>query len=237
MTEILCDWFRDMAPDLAFGTVESHGSRELLDHAAGCLSCQSYLDQLSLIGDRLLLAGPQVSPPAGFEERAVARMLPPAPVSTPGGRRRPPWRRIPRRMGYRVALVAAIIVALAGVSIAGGYAVDHDRGGRTQITTLADATRTGTIIRTDGTVAGTITLARQPRPLALITLDNPRAGSGVVTCELVAAGGQATTIGSWTFDQVARGAWAVGIDPALLSADRMDIRSPAGAVVASAALH
>jgi hypothetical protein len=237
MNEIHCDWFREMAPDLAFGTVESDWSTELLDHAAGCLSCQSHLDQLSLIGDRLLLAGPQISPPAGFEERAVTRMLPPAPISAPAARRRPPWRRIPRRTAYRVALVAAITVALAGISIGGGYALGHDRAGRQQITTLAAATRTGTIIRADGTFGGTITLARQPRPLALITIDNPRAGSGVVTCELVAADGQATTIGSWTFDQVARGAWAVGIDPALLTAERMDIRSPAGTVVASATLQ
>ena len=59
VSEILCEWFREMAPELAFGTIESHWTTELLDHAAGSLRRQAELDQLSLIGDRLLSAGPQ----------------------------------------------------------------------------------------------------------------------------------------------------------------------------------
>jgi hypothetical protein len=226
MSEILCDWFGGLAPELALGILDSHWTAEMLDHAAGCLRCQTRLDEFVLLGERLLLAAPQMLPPANFEDQAVARMRSPAsasPESSSFSLRR------------RTALAAAAAVAVVGFSVGGSYAVAH-RSPAHPATALA-VSRTGTIVRADGTTAGTITLTAQPRPLALVTVDHPRQGSGLVTCELLDADGQATTIGSWSFDQIARGAWAVGIDPALLSAERMDLRSTAGAVVASAVLR
>jgi hypothetical protein len=229
MSEILCEWFREMAPELAFGTIEPHWTTELLDHAAGCLGCQAELDQLSLIGDRLLSAGPQILPPTDFEDRAVAGMLPAPRAASPSPGR-----------GRRVALMAAAAAAVVGLAVGDGYLAGQHRSGQTAHPASAAGlagTRAGAIIRADGTVAGTITLAAYPRPLALVTVDNPRSGIGVVTCELVAADGQATTIGTWSFDEISRGAWAVGIDPALLTAPRMNIRNTAGTVLASAVLH
>jgi len=231
MNQTLCDWFRDLSPELAFGLLESHWSTELLDHAAGCLSCQNNLDELILIGDRLLLVGPQIAPPADFEARVVARMSPPSGAS--GGIPGP----AAGARSRRVALVAAA-AALVGLAVGGGYAIGH-RGTVHPEVAAANLTggRAGAILRPDGTVAGTITLSNRPRPLALVTVDDPRPGAGVVTCELVDANGQATTIGTWSFDQIAGGAWAVGIDPTLLSAQKMNIRSAAGAVLATAILH
>ena len=190
------------------------------------MRCQSHLDELVLIGDRLLLAAPQIPPPADFEDKAVALMAAPAPVAPDGPSS---WIR------RRAVLVAAAALAVAGLSVA-GYAVSNQESPSPGLTALG-AGRVGTILRADGTIAGTITLSSQPRPLALVTVDHPRGGTGVVTCELVDAHGQATTIGSWSADQIARGAWAVGIDPALLSSQRMNLRSPEGAIVASAALR
>ena len=120
MSEILCEWFREMAPELAFGTIESHWTTELLDHAAGCLGCQAELDQLSLIGDRLLSAGPQILPPTDFEVRAVAGMLPAAGTasSSPG-------------RGRRAALMAAAAAAVVGLAVGGGYLAGQPRSGQT----------------------------------------------------------------------------------------------------------
>jgi len=231
MNETLCDWFRDLSAELALGLLESHWSTELLDHAAGCLSCQNNLDELILIGHRLLLAGPQIAPPAEFEDRAVVRMSPP--LATPER----DTGRVAANRSRRLALVAAA-ATLVGLAAGGGYAIGH-RGTVHPEVAAANLMggRAGAILRPDGTVAGTITLSSRPRPLALITVDDPRPGAGVVTCELVDADGRGTTIGTWSFDQIARGAWAVGIDTTLLSAQKMNIRSATGAVLATAILQ
>jgi hypothetical protein len=94
----------------------------------------------------------------------------------------------------------------------------------------------GPIIRVDGTRSGTAVLVDQPRPLVLVTIDNPRPSANRVTCELVLADGGAVTVGTWGYEDVANGAWAVGIDPALLSAVRMDVRDRSGALISSAQL-
>ena len=153
-------------------------------------------------------------------------------------------------------LVAAAAVAL--VALAGGLLLGSPAGMRTASAPQAapssstsppaggaqagageltvEATSSGPILRADGTRSGTAMLVEQPRPLVLVTIDNPRPSANRVSCELVLADGTATTVGTWGYSDVAGGAWAAGIDPALLGAVRMNVRDAAGNVVASAAL-
>jgi hypothetical protein len=91
-------------------------------------------------------------------------------------------------------------------------------------------------VRADGSVVGTASLLDHPRPLVLITIDRPRQSNNVVTCELVTADDVATSVGTWSYEEVASGAWAVGIDKSLLFAVRMNVRDPGGAILASAPL-
>ena len=99
------------------------------------------------------------------------------------------------------------------------------------------ATRSGPIVRADGSRSGTAMLVDQPRPLVLVTIDNPRPSANRVSCELVLPDGTATTVGTWGYSDVAGGAWAAGIAPALLDAVQMNVRDASGTVVSSAQLR
>ena len=83
---------------------------------------------------------------------------------------------------------------------------------------------------------GTVTLVLAPEPHVLVASDTPRRGSGTRTCQLRTADGSWVTVGAWTYDEIATGIWAVGIDRELLSSDAMQVVGDDGAVLARASL-
>jgi Putative zinc-finger len=105
-----CDELRDLAPEIALGTIGGEERAEALRHLATCAECRRAVDELSAVADELLTIAPVQEPPAGFESRVVEAL---------GMKPR-------RRFGLRVARwlgppVAAAAIA-AGV-FAGAY---HD---------------------------------------------------------------------------------------------------------------
>lgn len=228
-----CAQFREQVDELVLGGLDSPSRTQLFNHAATCPACQAALEQVALVADRLLLAVPEIEPPAGFENRVLERLAPPLP---PVRSRNVRWR--------PVAAVAAVAMVLFGAIFALVYAGDRSDEGHygaqpsaaPAATAVTHAVRRGTIVRADGSVVGTASLLDHPRPLILITIDRPRPSNNVVTCELVTADNVARSVGTWSYEEVASGAWAVGIDESLLSAVRMNVRDPAGAILASAPL-
>jgi hypothetical protein len=260
-----------VAEDLALGAIDGSERAELFAHAAGCPACQARLDELALLTDRLLLAAPELEPPAGFEGRVLDHLSATAASgaaargvlgsaaagTTPGaeagitpaeGRGRAPGRR------PLLALVAAVL-AVAALA-AGGFLLGRSTGqdadaasppgaastgppsaGGAPAGSGVDAARSGPIVRADGSRSGTAMLVEQPRPLVLVTVDSPRPSANRVSCELVLPNGTATTVGTWGYDDVAGGAWAVGIPPELLDAVQMNVRDASGSVVATAQLR
>lgn len=219
-----CVRFHEHADELALGGPDGRLRHELLEHAAACTSCQTHLTELSLVTDRLLLLAPDMEPPPGFEGRVLDRLAT-ARGDGPDALRQ-------RRRAHRVRLLAAaavlVVAALAGLAV-----------GRVSARRTPDvrAVRSGQITRlADGSVAGTIRLVDLPRPMALVTIDSPRPFGGSVTCALVGPDWTSVTVGSWTYDGVEHGAWAVGIDPALLKSVRMNVLDANGSVVATATL-
>jgi hypothetical protein len=137
----------------------------------------------------------------------------------------------------------ALVVGALGVVVGVGAALAGDRlsswGDEDRAESVGSAaangrTRIGTMVRADGSASGTAVLAAEPRPHLLVTITAPRPRAGAVNCELVGVDGRAVLVGSWTFADVEQGAWAVGVDPALLSAIRMDVKDAEGVVLASA---
>ena len=212
-----CAEFLEHADWFAVGLVEMETRTRLIEHASGCASCSAHLRSLTTIADQLLTLAPEVEPPPGFEGRVLDHLA--SVVDQPHRVRSRPSR-------WLVAAATAAALLVGGASFAVG------RGGSRSVAVV----RSGTIVRSDGSTSGRISLFRRPRPMVVLTIDAPRPFSGVVTCHLVLVDGRNTAVGSWTYDQVASGVWAVGIDDSLLGATSMQITEAGGRVLATASL-
>jgi hypothetical protein len=102
-----CDELRELAPEVALGTIEGQERAEALRHLATCADCRRLVDQLSAVADELLMVAPVQEPPAGFESRVIEAIGPPP--------RRRAWRRLLVRLGPPIAAAAITAVALIAV--------------------------------------------------------------------------------------------------------------------------
>ena len=105
-----CNDVRELAPELALGTLSGAERAETLLHVNGCARCQALVADLTDVVDRLPLLVPEVEPPAGFGRATVAAMT--------GARRRVRFR--------RWAAIAATAAAAAIVSVTIVRVVDTD---------------------------------------------------------------------------------------------------------------
>lgn len=194
-----CEAFDDHADELALGQVDEPLRSQLLAHAARCAHCHAMLDSLATVVDRLLLAAPQIEPPAGFENRALGRL-----DVAPGSTR--------RRSGLRWASAGA---AAVGIALAGALVAVQFDDEPTAATTA--------IVAAAGTEIGSVQLIAEPTPHVLVAIDTPRPEPGIRACELQRPDGTWETVGWWDAAAIATGVWAVGIEPDLLDATAMRI--------------
>ena len=217
-----CQRFDERVDEIALGGPDGPARHELLDHAARCPTCQARLTELSLVVDRLLLLAPSMEPPPGFEARVIERM-----AHARGEGPAEAHAKLRARQ-LRLAMVAAVLVVVA---LGAGLIGRASKG--TDLATV----RGGEIVRADGSVAGHIRLVSSPRPMALVTIDQPGRFEGRVHCSLVGPDWKSVEVGTWSADDVAGGAWAVGIDAAQLDSVRMNVLDGNGAIRATADLH
>ncbi len=102
---ITCADIAAVAPDLALGTLSGVERAEALEHLESCRRCREIVEELSSTVDVIASLAPPAEPPAGFEERVLARL------EFEGVRRS-------RRPARWVLVAAAVLVA--GVLFAGG---------------------------------------------------------------------------------------------------------------------
>lgn len=205
-----CVAFDDLAEELALGMVDEPRRSELLAHAATCPRCQSVLDGLGSVVDRLLLVAPEVEPPAGFEHRVLTRVG--AEPAGPARRRTTLW-----------VAVAAVALLVSGGVIAMRLVDD-----------APTSSVAATIQSTSGASVGTVHLVTQPTPHVLVTIAAPRPGPGVRHCELQTVDGRWVEVGTWEVADIQSGVWAVGIDGTLLDATAMRVTDDDGTVLATA---
>ena len=68
---------------LALGDLEPVARDHVLRHLSTCLGCRGTYDALAATVEATLAAAPQVDPPLGFEDRALAAMGIAAPAPSP----------------------------------------------------------------------------------------------------------------------------------------------------------
>jgi hypothetical protein len=107
-----CDELRELAPEIALGTIGGEERAEALRHLATCADCRRLVDELSEVADELLMLAPAQEPPAGFESRVIEALGLP--------------RRRPRRFARRALRWIGPPVAAAAVSAVALLAVFHD---------------------------------------------------------------------------------------------------------------
>jgi hypothetical protein len=108
-----CEELRELAPEIALGTIDGEERADALRHLATCAECRRLVDQFSEVADELLLLAPIQEPPAGFESRVIEAL----------GLQRPPARRR-RARGLLLRLTPPL--AAAAVSALVLMAVYHD---------------------------------------------------------------------------------------------------------------
>jgi hypothetical protein len=97
-----CEEVRELAPELALGIAGGDERARALSHLAECAECRRHVEELSTLGDELLLLAPIQEPPVGFETRVLEPIRPqPAPR----------WRR--RFAPLAAAAAAAAVTAAA----------------------------------------------------------------------------------------------------------------------------
>lgn len=232
---VSCDVFDTHADELALGLLDEPLRTSLLSHAAGCPACRGLLDELAAVGDTLLLAAPELEPPAGFEGRVLDRM--PAPVgraeavspgSVAGPRPGPAVPVVSGRGGRRWLVPAAAALALVVGAVAATAVVTAR--------TASDVGAQGAIVTASGQQVGEIRLITEPVPHLLITIPSPQGAPGVRFCELQRPDGSWVRVGSWEAVDLASGVWAAGIDPSLLDATTMRVVTDQGVLLATATL-
>jgi hypothetical protein len=108
-----CEQTREVAAELALGIADGEQRAAALRHLADCAECRRLVEELSAVGDELLLLAPDIEPPGGFESRVLARIAP-----APRPRRR-------RRAFFGGLAAAAAAAAIAVVAVLG--ATSNDR--------------------------------------------------------------------------------------------------------------
>jgi hypothetical protein len=129
-----CAELGDLAPELAVGNLCGQERAAAIAHLAGCTPCQQEVNALITVTDRLLLLGPRVEPPAGFEERVLAAL--------PSRRAQPRRHPRPRRRWAPLLAAAAVVLTLVG----GGWLIDLRVAGEPALAGAEMRTATGEIV-------------------------------------------------------------------------------------------
>jgi hypothetical protein len=116
-----CPEVREVAPDFAFGILDGEARSDVLLHLDHCPSCQRYVSELSETADALVLLAPEAEPPAGFERRALDRIV--------ESSRRRRWR--------TTKLVAVTAAAATILSVVAVRIVDENRTPTSEIAASA----------------------------------------------------------------------------------------------------
>jgi hypothetical protein len=206
-----CGEFADDLALLALGTLAGRERASVIDHLESCPACSAELEGLSVAADALLLLAPEATPPAGFDQRAVAAMR---------------QGRDHRRSRPRMLAAAAAIVAVLGLGVGLGAVVTRSGNPTPGMTTAALVSSTG--------AKGNVMLSWGPTAWMFMTIGDVPA-TGPVTCTITLADGTTRTVGHFRMTS-GYGAWAVRLPTAAANVRGVAVLDGSGVTIASASI-
>jgi hypothetical protein len=210
-----CSQAGAMLDEMALDVLPGDRRTSLLNHLEECPGCRHLLDELSEAADAVLLAGPVVAPPEGFEDRVLGRIQ--------GSR---------SRSGARLRLFAAAAAAALLLGI-GGMA--GARFGRSSAGDDGPEFRTVELISTSGADIGDVS-TYAGRPTWFFMRLEGALPDGTYRCVVDVDDGRTVPIGRlWAVN--GHGGWGehVGVDPSHVKVARL--LDAQGATVATARFH
>jgi anti-sigma-K factor RskA len=208
-----CARSRELAPELALGILDGDERAEVLEHLASCVDCRAYADELSRVGDSLLLLAPSADPPLGFESRVAARLAAEPPNIRQ--RRLRAWART-----VAIAAAAAVVAALLTASLVGRD--HHDALLRANLASSRSGDRVGQVWAYDG-----------DRDWLFMTIDNPWAADNPYVCDAVLRDGRTVRLGRFQAHD-GKGAWGEPVGVSLRDVTAIRVLTDDGTVVATA---
>ena len=167
-----CDELRAVAADVALDELTGAERAAALTHLAACTECRAIVTDLAAVADSVLLLGPSIEPPSGFESRVLGRLEVRAPA-----RQRHRW------TGVAVA-AAALVGAVAGVVVT--------RDDPSSLPVAAE------LRNSRGRPTGNVLLADDPDRMTCV-FESERFG-GRYAVEVVLADGSIADVGSFSAD-------------------------------------
>jgi hypothetical protein len=186
-----CDQTRDVAAELALGIADGEQRASALRHLADCADCRRLVEELSAVGDELLLLAPDIDPPAGFESRALARI---APAPRPRRRRRAFFGAV----AMAAAAAAAAVFITLGATSDDRHLAEHFRA--TLAVAHGSAFEAAPLRDPGGARAGVVYGYRGRPSWIFLAMYAPYRERGY-RAELVTKAGQRVPLGSLRLDQ------------------------------------
>jgi hypothetical protein len=227
--------------EMALGVLDPEERTTVLSHLASCPACREELLALSAVADRLAAQAPPAEPPAGFEDRVLARIEIPAqgrPLAMLGASRTPRARaalRTYRPLGSRRSVSwkhLAAAAAAAAVLLGAGVAIGSAATGTSS--TVAGATTGGwsasLLVGPSGPV-GRVFYDSDSQ--AWMSMGISAGYVGTLRCELVSPTGKVIVLG--TFQVTSQGGyWATNIPASARGANTVRLVDTSGKMVATA---
>jgi hypothetical protein len=79
-SDVTCEKMREIGAELALGVLSGRERAEAVAHLDQCADCREYVENLTVVGDKLIGLLPDSPPPPGFETKVARRLAQDAPA-------------------------------------------------------------------------------------------------------------------------------------------------------------
>jgi Putative zinc-finger len=146
MTGPGCAHVREIAPDLALGLLTGEERAAALEHLEGCQACRAEVASLAGVADDVLLTAPEITPPAGFDGRVLARLAAARSAGSPHRRAGAAHMQPRQHRRRRVVVGAALAAAAAAVVLVAAVLVSRDDSATSDLATVDMRTGVGEVV-------------------------------------------------------------------------------------------
>jgi hypothetical protein len=180
-----CQEVQDLAGEMGLGVLAGVERAGVVAHLQSCESCRALVDDMAELADSLLLLGPHIEPPAGFETRLLRRTE---------GAALPSGRRVRRRLAL---LFTSGVVLAGGAGLGVGLAVAGSSGLPASVQAVGGQQFSAAILNAQGAPVGQAFLY-SGRPSWIFMSVDPDHLPSWVNCQLRTADGKVVEVGSFT---------------------------------------